>query len=114
VLILALTDAQKAGIAGMGAAGKAVFLAPASQCAGCHTFKAAGTTAKIGPDLDNLASDAQKANRGPLAQYIHESIVDPNAYVVPGFQGGLMPQNFKQLLKPQQIADLVAFLSQPS
>ena len=100
--------------AGNAAAGKAVFLAPASQCAGCHTFKPAGTTAKVGPDLDNLAADAQKANRGSLAQYVHESIVDPNAYVVPKYSAGLMPQNFKQVLKPQQIADLVAFLTQPS
>jgi mono/diheme cytochrome c family protein len=99
---------------GNAAAGKAVFLAPASQCAGCHTFKPAGSTAKVGPDLDNLASDAQKANRGSLDQYVHESIVDPNAYIVPGFTAGLMPQTFAQVLKPQQIADLVAFLTQPS
>jgi mono/diheme cytochrome c family protein len=100
--------------AGNAAAGKQVFLAPASQCAGCHTFKPAGTTATVGPKLDNLPADAQKANRGTLAQYVHESIVDPNAYVVPGFSAGLMPQNFAQVLKPQQIADLVAFLTQPS
>jgi len=100
--------------AGNAAAGKAVFLAPASQCAGCHTFKPAGTTAKVGPDLDNLASDAQKANSGSLDQYVHESIVDPNAYIVPGFQPGVMPQTFKQQFKPQQIADLVAFLTKPS
>jgi mono/diheme cytochrome c family protein len=100
--------------AGNAAAGKAVFLAPTSQCAGCHTFKPAGSTGKIGPDLDNLASDAQKANRGSLAQYIHESIVDPNAYIVPGFQAGLMPQTFGKMFKAQQLADLVAFLSKPS
>ena len=56
-------------------------------------------------------ADAQKADRGTLAQYVHESIVDPNAYVVQGFSAGLMPQNFSQVLKPQQIADLVAFLT---
>ena len=26
--------------------------------------------------------------------YLYESIVKPNAFIVPGFQAGLMPQNF--------------------
>jgi mono/diheme cytochrome c family protein len=101
--------AQPPAPPGNPAAGKAVFVG--NQCAGCHTFKPAGSTAQVGPDLDNLAADAQKANRGSLDRYTQESIVDPNAYVVPGFNPGLMPQNFKQTLKPQQIADLVAFLT---
>jgi len=96
--------------AGNAAAGKAVFTS--AGCAACHTFKPAGSSGTTGPDLDKLPSDAQKANRGPLAQYVHESIVDPNAYVVPGFPAGVMPQNFGQSLKPQQLADLIAFLTQ--
>jgi mono/diheme cytochrome c family protein len=96
--------------AGNPAAGKAVFLA--NQCAGCHTFKAAGSSGTTGPDLDNLAADAKKANRGSLQQYTEESIVDPNAYVVQGFPQGVMPPNFGQTLKKQQLADLVAFLTQ--
>ena len=98
--------------AGNPAAGRAVFLA--NPCGGCHTFKPAGSSGTTGPDLDNLAADAQKANRGSLEEYTHESIVDPNAYVVHGFQGGIMPTNYGQALKPKQIADLVAFLTQPS
>jgi mono/diheme cytochrome c family protein len=96
--------------AGNAAAGKAVFLA--NPCGGCHTFKPAGSSGTTGPDLDNLAADAQKANRGSLDEYTHESIVDPNAYVVHGFQGGIMPPNYGQTLKAKQIADLVAFLTQ--
>jgi mono/diheme cytochrome c family protein len=96
--------------AGSAAAGKAVFLA--NQCAGCHTFKPAGSSGTTGPDLDNLAADAQKANHGSLDQYVHESIVDPNAYVVPNFPQGVMPPNYGQTLKKQQIDDLVAFLTQ--
>jgi mono/diheme cytochrome c family protein len=101
--------AQPPAPPGNAAAGKALFTSAA--CAGCHTFRPAGSNGTTGPDLDKLAADAQKANRGSLAQYVEESIVDPNAYVVPGFNPGIMPQNFKQTLKPQQIADLVAFLT---
>ncbi len=43
------------------------------------------------------------------AEYIHQSIVDPNAYVVEGFAEGLMYQNYAQDLTEQEINDLVAF-----
>jgi mono/diheme cytochrome c family protein len=89
-------------------AGQALFTS--QGCSACHTFKPAGSTAQVGPDLDNLASDAQKANRGSLEQYAKESIVDPGAYVVPGYSNGVMPANFASL-GDQKIADLVAFLT---
>ena len=99
-----------AGPKGDPAAGKQVFAA--NGCAACHTFKPAGATGKVGPDLDNLAADAQKANHGALAAYTAESIKDPGAYVVPGFPNGVMP-TFASLGE-QKIADLVAFLTQKS
>ena len=34
----------------------------------------------------------------------------PNAFVVPGFPKGTMPQTFGQQLSPQQIDSLVQFL----
>src|SRR5215468_9135346 len=71
------------------AAGKAVFVA--NGCGGCHTFTPAGAAGKVGPDLDNLAADATKANRGSLEEYTKESIADPNAYIVPGFLPNVMP-----------------------
>ena len=95
------------------AAGKVVFNSAAAGCGSCHTFKAAGSTGTIGPDLDKLAADAQKANRGSLAQYARESIVNPTAYIVPHFQPQ-MPQDFGTRLGKQKIDDLVAFLTQPS
>jgi mono/diheme cytochrome c family protein len=93
--------------AGDPAAGKALFAA--NGCSSCHTFKPAGATGKVGPDLDNLAADAKKANRGSLEQYVVESINDPNAYVVPGFPKGVMPPFAS--LGDRKIADLVAFLT---
>jgi mono/diheme cytochrome c family protein len=91
-------------------AGKALFAA--NGCASCHTFRPAGATGKVGPDLDNVAADAQKANRGTVQQYAHESIADPNAYVVPGFPKGVMPPFAG--LGTKKIDDLVAFVTQGS
>jgi mono/diheme cytochrome c family protein len=94
--------------AGNAAAGKTLF--NAQGCAACHTLKAAGSTATVGPDLDDVAANAQTANRGPLDEYVAESITDPGAYVVPGFPNGVMPTTFSSL-SAQQIADLVAFIT---
>jgi mono/diheme cytochrome c family protein len=92
------------------AAGKQLYAA--NGCAGCHTFAPAGSTGKVGPDLDKLAADATKANQGSLEQYTGESIKNPSAYVVPGFPDGVMP-SFSSL-SDKQVADLVAFLTQKS
>jgi mono/diheme cytochrome c family protein len=90
------------------AAGKALY--DSNGCGGCHTFKPAASTGKVGPDLDNLAADAKKANHGSLEQYTLESIEDPNAYIVAGFPKGVMPA-FKGKLTDSQINELVTFLT---
>jgi mono/diheme cytochrome c family protein len=94
--------------AGSAAAGKTLF---ASQgCTSCHTFTPAAATGTIGPNLNHLAADAAKANRGTLARYAFESIKAPNAYIVLGFPASVMP-DFGKTLTNSQIDDLVAFLT---
>jgi nitric oxide reductase subunit C len=80
----------------------------------------------ICPNLGNIATEAERIvqlaeYRGQAttaAEYIRESIVDPNAYLVPGEQyhtgdgQSVMPKTFGQTLKPSDIDDLVAFLLQ--
>ena len=92
-----------------GNAGKAVF--SANGCSSCHTLKAAGATGKVGPDLDKLPTDAKQAGK-PLEDFIKESIVDPNAYVQPGFPKGVMPPF--ATLPADQLDALVQFLVQSS
>jgi cytochrome c oxidase subunit 2 len=99
---------QQSGGGSGGSGGAAVFAA--NGCGSCHTFKPAGSNGQIGPDLDNLAADAQKAGQ-PLAAYTKQSIVDPNAYIVPGYQKGVMPTTFGQSLSAQQIDSLVKYLT---
>lgn len=100
------TTSKPSAPAGDAAAGKALF--NAQGCSACHTFKPAGATAKVGPDLDNLSADAAKANRGTPEEYATESIKDPSAYVVPGYPNGVMPAFTS--LSDKQLGDLVAFL----
>jgi cytochrome c oxidase subunit II len=90
-----------------GQAGKTVFTN--NGCAGCHTFKPAGATGKVGPDLDNLQAAAQKAGK-PLQDFVRESIVDPNAYIAPGYHPNVMPTTFKSLPK-EQLDALVQYLT---
>jgi cytochrome c oxidase subunit 2 len=97
---------QQAANGPPGQAGLTVF--NAQGCGSCHTLSAAKTTGTTGPDLDNLPADAQKAGK-PLEPYVRESITDPNAYVVPGFAKGVMPQTYAQLPKDQLDA-LVQYL----
>jgi cytochrome c oxidase subunit II len=90
---------------GDAAAGKEVFAS--SGCGGCHTYGPAGTSATIGPDLDT-------ALQGKDASFVLESIVDPNKEITEGFQPNIMPANFGESLSDQQLADVVAFLTEPS
>jgi cytochrome c oxidase subunit 2 len=97
---------QQAALEGPpGAAGKSVFAA--NGCASCHTLKATGASGKVGPDLDKLPAYAKQAGK-PLEDFVRESIVDPNAYVQPGFPKGVMPPF--ATLPQDQLDALVSFL----
>jgi len=91
------------------AAGLSVF--NQNNCASCHTLSAANATGTIGPDLDKLVSYAKQAHQ-PLESFVRNSIVDPNAYIQPGYPKDVMPQNFGQLLTKEQLDSLVTFLVQ--
>lgn len=96
-------------VASPAAAGKAVFIANA--CSSCHTFKPAGATGTIGPNLDTAPAKDAKATKMPLTQFIRTSIVDPNAYISPGFPKGVMPTTFGTSIKKAQLDALVAFVA---
>jgi cytochrome c6 len=85
-------------------AGKEVFTNAAQPtCGSCHTYQAAGTTAEVGPNLDETLS-------GKDAAYVLEQIVNPDSEVTPGFADNLMPEDYGEKLSDKQLADLVAFL----
>ena len=96
------------GATGAGVDGKTVFAD--AGCGGCHTFTPAGTNGAVGPNLDKLAADAKKAGK-PVEEFVRQSVVDPGAYVAPGFQDGLMPTTFGDSLSKEEIDALVSYLS---
>ena len=92
------------------------LFAPQS-CGACHSLKPGERI--VGPSLAGIATRAGetiqapdytgKATTGEL--YIRESIVQPSAYVAPGFPDGVMPKDFGTAkLSAQDLADLIAFL----
>ena len=99
------TIAEQTVAEGDPAAGKEVYASAQPTCGSCHTFEPAGTTASVGPNLD-------ESLQGKDAEYIHEAIVNPDAEIAEGFNEGIMPKDYGEKLSEKQIADLVAFLQQ--
>ncbi len=94
--------------AGNADAGENAF--PGLVCASCHSL--AVDQAAVGPSLAGVGARAATRKPGYSAEmYIYESITHPGAYVVSGFNDGVMPANLKDTLTTQQIADLVAYLA---
>jgi cytochrome c oxidase subunit 2 len=101
----------QAGGGNVSAQGKQLFTA--NGCSGCHTLAAAGAAGTVGPNLNTLKTQAAKFGKQlkeTPAQYVHQSIVKPGAFVVPGFPNGVMPSTFGQSLTPQQVDALVKYL----
>jgi nitric oxide reductase subunit C len=128
-LALAVIGVRRAGVwqrAGpaRGDASRGAKLYETLPCASCHDISRPWPGGDICPNLGNIATEAARIVRQgdyhgrakDAAGYIRESIVDPNAYIVPGptyrqADGqSVMPKNFGQTLTPEQLDDLVAYL----
>ena len=84
----------------------------AAGCVTCHNYDdSEGKKADKAPYTAETATRAETRVAGMTAEeYIHESILTPNAYVVEGFKEGDMYQTWAKELNEQQIADLIAYL----
>ncbi|QLQ05206.1 MAG: c-type cytochrome [Anaerolineae bacterium] len=95
--------------------GQQIFASQA--CAACH--QVTGTEQPVCPNLSTIGTQAAtiiteagyqgQAQSGP--QYLYESIVHPAAFIVAGFNDGVMPNNFAATLSQEQIVDIVAYLN---
>lgn len=108
-----LTAAQEAG--------KQVYLK--NGCNACHSIRGQGLQGNIGPSLNNIATAAEarlkeagyKGSAKTAAEYVHESVVSPAAYLVPqcptgACPAGVMPATFGTTLKPEEVTQLVDYL----
>jgi mono/diheme cytochrome c family protein len=97
----------QAGLEGA-TSGRQIFVA--AGCGSCHELAKAGTNGTTGPSLDDLASAAGQREPGASPEeYVEASLVDPDAFVVEGFQPGVMP-SFEGRLSERQIQTLVDYL----
>jgi mono/diheme cytochrome c family protein len=79
-------------------------------CVACHTIPGM-SEAIVGPPLSEIGSLAATRIEGlSPEEYLRESIINPSAYVVEGFNDGIMPQDFGQKLLPEQMDDIITFL----
>jgi mono/diheme cytochrome c family protein len=79
-------------------------------CANCHTLTELD---HLGPGFEGIADRAATRVPGLSAEeYIRQSIVDPEAYIVEGSwpEGEVMPTSYADEYSEQDINDLVAFL----
>ncbi len=90
----------------------------AQGCVACHAIEGL-SQGSVGPDLTNMGVVAEErakdAGVPDAATYIRQSIVDPNAYIVPECPTGpcvvgMMPQTFGQTLSEEEVEALVQFL----
>jgi cytochrome c oxidase subunit 2 len=83
-----------------------------SGCAGCHALASAGAKGNVGPSLEpaNLAAAAKAAGQS-TADFVRESIVNPNKVIAKGYPPNVMPKTFGSTLSQKDLADLVAYLS---
>ena len=95
-----------------GSGGDAVAIFTDKGCGACHTFSPIpAAQGKIGPDLDNLKEAAEAAGM-PLEDFIRESIVDPNAYLPPGFNPPSTMPPFKDTIPAADLDALVQYLAE--
>jgi mono/diheme cytochrome c family protein len=77
-------------------------------CANCHEPNLIGQ--RLGPALEHIGTAAAARRPGLSAEeYIRQSILDPGAYVVPGYQDS-MPRDLGRDLSPTDLDALVAYL----
>lgn len=109
-------------------AGKAVY--EKAGCTACHAIRGVGNQGAVGPNLSKIGADSveiiasedykNNVKDQPAAttteEYIRQSILHPNAFIVPKCpQGpcpaGVMPQIYEQQLKPDELNNLVSYLN---
>ncbi|MFN8529433.1 MAG: c-type cytochrome [Anaerolineae bacterium] len=79
-------------------------------CVACHR---AGAANNIAPAFVGIAERAPTRRPPmPASSYLYESITNPSAFVVEGFNNVMIP-NFRERLSDRELGDIIAYLLTP-
>jgi len=102
-----------APVTGIAGDGRALFertvLGDNAGCVTCHSREP--EVVLVGPSLGQVGADAATRVPGVDARtYLRRSIIEPDSYVVEGFDAGRMPQDWAEQLTDAEIDAIVAYL----
>jgi mono/diheme cytochrome c family protein len=101
------TAAAQLAANGDAANGETLVNSAALGCAACHIIAA---QSGVAPPFAGVATVA--ATRNPdlsATAYLYESIINPAAYLVEGYQNS-MPANFSSRISDEEMGDILAYL----
>lgn len=112
-MLVAACGGGSAPVTGIAADGRELFeqrvLAENPGCVTCHSLQP--DVVLVGPSLARIGADAATRQPGvSAADYVRESITQPDATVLDGFDAGRMPQDWADQLSDTEIDALVAYL----
>lgn len=109
---------EKPAAATNGPSAEVVTALSKATCTACHIIPdVPGAVGMVGPDLSTIGVDgATRVSDMSAEEYIHESIVDPEAYLAlecptGTCAKGLMTPAFGQMLTAEELDSVVAYLS---
>lgn len=87
------------------------FLFEKYGCNACHTLADTGSESTVGPEMDGIAERAGSEVAGLEAEaYLRQSIVEPSAHIVEGFQDNLMPKDLGDRMSDAELDAMVNYL----
>jgi mono/diheme cytochrome c family protein len=97
--------------------GKALSEGPLG-CSGCHVLATVGPPWSASGDLppleeraaQRIAAEDYSGEAADAQQYLIESILKPDAYVVAGYPPGVMPRTYGERMTAQDLADVLAYM----
>lgn len=97
---------------GPAAVGQRLFHEPIHRhppCLACHEVATRGV--RIGPPLHDIAQIAgQRRPELGAREYLRQSILEPDAFVVPGYSDEIMPESYGELLGEDEVEAMVDYL----
>jgi cytochrome c2 len=76
-------------------------------CLTCHS-----SANGVGPYIVGMGARAatRRGSSYSAEAYLYESIITPNAFVVPSYMANVMPQNFKTTIPEKDLYTLIAWM----